>query len=135
MARLEAVQAIGAQHAEILRQKAGITSVSSLLKVGGKPDGRRWLSDVTGIDLELIQSWVNLADMLRVKGVGVEYAHLLTEVGIAAIYQLQEETPDNLYQNLQVVNTSRRMVRRLPTVEMIADWIEQAKELPPSVEP
>ena len=134
MAGLEAFEAIGDRHAEILRNKAGITSVSGLLKAGSRLDGRRKLSDATGIRIDLIYAWVNLVDLLRVKGVGGEYVHLLQVVGVNTVKKLQHENPENLFQNLQVVNKSKHFVRRLPTLEMIADWIEQAKEMPPAVE-
>lgn len=134
MARLDAFEAIGNSHAEVLRDKAGITSVSGLLKAGSQPDGRRKLAEATGISLDLIHAWVHIADLLRVKGVGGEYVHLLQVVGVNTIKKLQHENPDNLFQNLQLVNRSKHFVRRLPTLEMVADWIEQAKEMPPSVE-
>jgi hypothetical protein len=133
VARLDAFELIGDGHAEVLRTKAGITSVSGLLKAGCRPDGRLKLAESTGISLDLINEWVHLADLLRVKGVGGEYAHLLRVVGVDTVRKLQHESPDNLFQNLQLVNRSKHFVRRLPTLEMVADWIEQAKEMPPSV--
>lgn len=134
MARLDAFEAIGNSHAEVLRDKAGITSVSGLLKAGSRPDGRQRLVEATGISFDLIYSWVNIADLLRVKGVGGEYVRLLQVVGVNTVRKLQHENPDNLFQNLQLVNRSKHFVRRLPTLEMVADWIEQAKEMPLFVE-
>jgi len=108
--------------------------VSGLLKAGSQPDGRRRLAEATGISLDQIHVLVNIADLLRVKGSAASTFALLQVVGVDTIKKLQLENPDNLFQNLQLVNRSKHFVRRLPTLEMVADWIEQAKEMPPSVE-
>jgi len=134
VARLETVKGISDDHAALLRDKAGVNSISALLKAGSKRAGREKLAKTTGIDLRLILEWVHRADLMRVKGVGREYAGLLEEIGIDTVKELKHRVPENLYQGLQEVNNNKHLVRRLPTMEMVADWIEQASEIPPSVE-
>jgi DNA polymerase/3'-5' exonuclease PolX len=130
VAPLQALEVIDEKHARTLRNKAGITSIAGLLKAGARSKGRQKLAEMTGISIDLISTWVHMADLLRVKGIGREYVHLLQVVGVDTVKKLQRENPENLFQNLQLVNKARHYVQRLPTTEMIADWIEQAKEMP-----
>ncbi|MBC7223996.1 MAG: DUF4332 domain-containing protein, partial [Anaerolineae bacterium] len=75
----------------------------------------------------------NLADLMRVKGVGEEYADLLEEAGVDTVRELQHRVPQNLWMKMQEVNGEKHLVRRLPSLRAVEDWIEQAKHLPPKV--
>jgi predicted flap endonuclease-1-like 5' DNA nuclease len=76
---------------------------------------------------------VNLADLMRIKGVGQEYADLLEEAGVDTVKELRRRNPDNLHTALLEVNKEKQLVRHVPGRDQVADWIEQAKALPPKV--
>lgn len=44
--------------------------------------------------------------------------------------ELARRNPANLAQTMAEANTAKKIVRRLPTEDTIAGWIEQAKGLP-----
>ena len=132
MAKLETIEGIGSVYAEKLREK-GIGTVEALLEAGATPAGRRGLEEKTGIGHALILEWVNLADLMRIKGVGEEYSDLLEEAGVDTVKELRRRVPENLYRAIVEVNEAKELVRRLPTSRMVADWVEQAKTLPPKV--
>jgi len=134
VAKLETIKSLSKQHADLLRDNGRITSISVLLKVGARPAGRQRLAEAAGVDPDEVLVWVHLADLLRIKGIGQEYLSLLGVVGVHTVEQLKVSSPHDLYQALKEANSSSNMVSRLPTPEMIADWIEQASELPPSIE-
>jgi predicted flap endonuclease-1-like 5' DNA nuclease len=132
MAKLETVEGIGPVYAGMLREK-GIGTVEALLEAGATPEGRWRLEETTGIGHALILEWVNLADLMRIKGIGEEYSDLLEEAGVDTVKELRNRVPEHLYQALVRVNEAKKLVRRLPTLKMVTDWVEQAKRLPPKV--
>lgn len=129
MAKLETIEGIGPIYAEKLRA-AGIRSIAALLSAGATPEGRKELAEKTGIGDEYILDWVNRADLMRIRGIGEEYSDLLEKAGVDTVVELARRNPDNLYEALVKVNEEKKLVRRLPTRDQVADWIEQAKNLP-----
>lgn len=129
MAKLETIEGIGPIYAEKLRS-VGVRSVAALLSAGATPEGRKQLAEKTGIGDEYILDWVNRADLMRIRGVGEEYSDLLERAGVDTVVELAQRNPDNLYEKLAQVNEREKRVRRLPTRAQVADWVEQAKNLP-----
>jgi predicted flap endonuclease-1-like 5' DNA nuclease len=109
---------------------AGISTTWVLLEKGGAPQGRREIAQETGIGEFLILRWVNRADLLRVEGVGREYASLLESAGVDTVLELARRNPQNLHRRLTEVNEESKLVRRLPTEAQVEAWVEQAKRLP-----
>jgi predicted flap endonuclease-1-like 5' DNA nuclease len=132
MTKLEVVEGIGPVYASQLRT-AGIGTVEALLAAGASPAGRQQLEDKSGIGHALILEWVNLADLMRIKGIGEEYSDLLEEAGVDTVKELRNRVPENLLEGLVRTNAAKKLVRRLPTVGMVRDWVRQAKVLPPRV--
>jgi predicted flap endonuclease-1-like 5' DNA nuclease len=133
MASLLKIEGIGKTFAEKL-SKAGIKSTEALLKAGSTPTGRKHLVEATGIADKLILEWVNLADLFRIKGIGEEYSDLLEEAGVDTVPELAQRKPENLLQKMSEVNETKKLVRRLPVLSQVEEWVKQAKELPRAVE-
>jgi len=74
--------------------------------------------------------WVNRVDLFRVKGVGQEYADLLEAAGVDTVPELAQRNAENLYTRLGEVNQEKKLVRRLPALDQVKGWIEQARQLP-----
>ncbi len=74
--------------------------------------------------------WVNHVDLFRIKGVGAEYADLLEASGVDTVVELATRIPDNLFAKLVSVNEEKKLVRKMPVLAQVQDWIEQAKSLP-----
>ncbi len=129
MADLVQVEGIGERYAQKLAE-AGISTTQALLTKGASPQGRKEIAEKAGISQELILRWVNHIDLFRVKGIGEEYADLLEAAGVDTVPELAQRSSGNLYQKLIEVNREKRLVRRLPSETQVADWVEQAKQLP-----
>lgn len=129
MAKIADVEGIGKTYAKTL-SKAGISSTGALLKKGASAKGRKEIAGATGISSKLILEWVNHVDLYRVKGVGSEYSDLLEEAGVDTVKELAQRNPDNLYQALMAANEKKKLVRRLPTMKAVKDWVKQAKKMP-----
>lgn len=126
---LTTVEGIGPAYAQAL-QEAGVDSLGDFLKRGATPKGRANLAEATGISPKLILKWVNHVDLFRIKGIGGEYAELLEAAGVDTVAELARRNPDNLHQKLVEVNDDKKLVRHVPGQPQVADWIEQAKDLP-----
>ena len=92
------------------------------------------LAAKSGISETLILEWVNLADLMRVKGVGEEYSDLLEEAGVDTVKELRNRVAGNLHQAMLDTNMKKRLVRRPPSLSMVKRWVAEAKQLPPIVE-
>jgi predicted flap endonuclease-1-like 5' DNA nuclease len=132
MTKLTEIEGIGDVYSAKLKA-AGVDTVEELLETGATPRGRQGLEEKTGIGHKLILEWVNLADLMRIKGVGEEYADLLEEAGVDTVKELRNRNPDNLHAALVEINQQKKLVRQVPGRDQVAAWIEQAKALPPKV--
>jgi predicted flap endonuclease-1-like 5' DNA nuclease len=117
----------------VYRQKltdAGISSANELLERGSTPRGRQQVAAETGIGPALLLEWINHVDLFRIKGIYEEYADLLEEAGVDTVPELAQRNPDSLYARMGEVNAQKSLVRRLPSRNQVADWIQQARTLP-----
>ncbi|HSK06523.1 MAG TPA: DUF4332 domain-containing protein [Acidimicrobiia bacterium] len=131
MARIDQVAGISHKDATKLR-KAGVRTSKGLIDVAGDRKGRNELAALTGLEPRDIQEWVNHSDLLRVKGVGAEYAELLVAAGVDTLRDLRRRNPTALLAKIIGLNGNARLVRRLTTESMVEVWIEAAKELDPN---
>jgi hypothetical protein len=76
---------------------------------------------------------VHHADLLRVRGVGAEYAVLLVEAGVDTLRDLRRRNPTALLAKIIGMNGSQKVVDRLPTEAMVDGWITDAGALEPSI--
>ena len=132
--KISDMEGIGPANAKKLA-KAGIRSVVALLKKGATKKGREEIAKVTGFDTKTILSWVNMADLYRVKGIGSEYSELLHKAGVDTVKELRNRNAENLVKKMAEVNSAgkKSLVRALPTVKRVQSWIEHAKKLDPVV--
>jgi predicted flap endonuclease-1-like 5' DNA nuclease len=129
MASIMNIEGIGETYAEKLKG-IGIATTEALLKQGATPQGRQEIAERSGISSKLILEWVNLSDLFRIKGIGEEYSDLLEEAGVDTVVELAQRNAENLFKKLAEVNAQKKLVRRLPTLKQVEDWVAQAKQLP-----
>jgi predicted flap endonuclease-1-like 5' DNA nuclease len=132
MTRLTKIEGIGETYAQKLEQ-AGLSTTEKLLEQGASPNGRKEIADKTGISAALILKWVNRADLFRVKGISEEYADLLETAGVDTVPELAQRNAQNLYSKLAEVNAEKKLVRRMPALSQVEDWVAQAKDMPRKV--
>lgn len=130
--KIEKIEGVGGIYAQKL-QKAGVRTTNGLLRVAASKKGRQELAAKTGISETLILEWVNLADLMRIKGVGEEFSDLLEEAGVDSVKELRNRRADNLHKAIVQTNQSKKLVRRVPALSEVEGWIEQAKKLDPMV--
>ena len=132
MSSIDAIEGLAAKNATRLR-KAGVRTTEALLKKAGARRGRRELSKAASLAEKQILQWVNRADLMRVKGIGSEYSDLLEAAGVDTIKELRNRSATALTKKMTEINQSKKLVRRLPTEDMVRTWIAEAKKLAPIV--
>ncbi len=110
-----------------------IRTVEGLLEAAKDAKGRKDLSARTGIAAKRLLDLANAADRMRIKGLGKEYAAILPAVGVDTVRELKYRNPAKLAESIADLNKKRKLVRFLPTVNLIKRWIEHAKKLPPKI--
>lgn len=126
------IEGIGVQMKRKLA-KANIRSVEGLLKEGCTKKGRKVIAKDSGVDEKKILDFVNMADLFRIKGVSTQYAELMKAAGVDTIKELRKRKPENLQEKMAEVNGKKKLTRLVPSVKMVAKFVDQAKELDPVV--
>jgi predicted RecB family nuclease len=108
----------------------GIRTTARLIEQAKCLKDRQALAQKIEIDAKIVLQIANLADRMRIKGVGQEYAELLRAAGVDTVHELRYRNPGRLAKKMAEVNAERRLVRVLPSEPMIQRWIEHARKLP-----
>lgn len=127
---IEKIEGIGPVYGEKLKG-IGITNTGALLDRAKDPKGRKDVASESGIDGDLILKWTNMADLMRIKGVGEEYSELLEVAGVDTVKELRNRNPANLHKAMDEANDAKKLVRQMPSAKDVEDWVAQAKALPP----
>jgi hypothetical protein len=125
---LTAIEDIDADEIEALKS-AGLRTTERLLDAAKDPKGRKLLGARTGLDEKRLLHFANIADKLRIKGMGKEYAGLLCEVGVDTVKELKYRNPARLAKSMADANKRRKLVRFLPSEKLVTRWVEHAKKL------
>lgn len=129
MAKLDLIEGIGPVYMEKLKE-AGVNSIEELLEAGKTRKGRGDLAEKTGISEKLILTWTNHADLFRIKGLAGEYSELLEASGVNTVPQLATRVAENLLNKMKEVNEAKSLVRKLPSLGQVEEWIKEAGTLP-----
>ncbi len=133
MAQIEDIEGIGPQYAEKLKA-AGIASVEKLLESGATAKGRDELATTTGISSKLLLTWVNHADLFRIKGVAGQFSELLESAGVDTVPELSQRNAENLQSALAKANEEKQLAKTTPSLAQVTAWIDEAKNLPKVVQ-
>ncbi len=122
------IEGIGETYARKLNQIEIITTMD-LLEKGSSKRGRERIAAETGLPESLIITWVNHADLMRLKGVGAQTSELLEAAGVDSVKELKLRNPDNLHRKLVEINIEYGLSGKTPSLAEVVSMIEQAKEL------
>jgi hypothetical protein len=111
----------------------GIRTTEKLLTAAKDVKGRKALAAKIEVDQKTILAWANMADRMRIKGMGKEYAVLLCAVGVDTVKELKYRNPARLAKAMAEANARRKLVRVVPSEKVIVRWIETAKKMDPII--
>ena len=121
------IEGIGKKYGITLKS-AGFLDVESL--IGLDRDGIKKLAEKTKISEKLLDKWAEHADLMRIDGIGPEYAEVINEIGIDSVKEFAQRNPNNTLERIMKLDKEKPdMFRKPPTLSMIEDWIEEAKKI------
>lgn len=132
MSNIKEIEGVGPALATKL-EKAGIRTTEALLKKGASKSGRKAVAEESGLAEAQVLDFVNMSDLMRVKGVGGEFAELLKAAGVDTLKELRNRNAQNLKAALEETNAKKKLTRRVPSLGMVEDFIGQAKKATPVV--
>lgn len=109
-------------------KEAGIDDSAKFLAAAAQPEGRKALAAQLGVDEAHVLELANRADLARVKGIGEVFSDLLEFAGVDTVAELAKRNADNLFAKLQEIG-AQHSAKRLPRLDEVKDWVEQAKQL------
>jgi len=125
--KLIKIEGIGEEYVKDLK-KAGFETCEQLLPLS--KDEIKDLAKKTGISSKLIDRWQEHADLMRINGVGPEYAEALNQIGVDSVKELAQRNPENTLEKIEKMDKKKPdIIRKLPLLDEVKDWIDQAKEL------
>lgn len=130
--KIEEIEGIGKEYGNKLRE-ADIQTTDDLLRRCGDKKGREGVATETGLSEKHLLEWVNLADLMRINGVGEEFADLLEEAGVDTVKELATRNAENLAAAIAETNEKRNLTDRVPSAETVQGWIDQAGTMDPMV--
>ena len=111
-------------------KSVGIRTTDALLEAARSPKGRKMLAAKTGFSEQQLLEWANIADYMRIPGMGNGKTKLLRAAGVTTVRELTHRNPARLALAMKDVNTKRRLVSVLPSEKAIGELIEHARKLP-----
>jgi len=130
--KIEEIEGIGPAMAEKLA-KAEIKTTADLLNACCDKKGRSSTSERSGCSTTQLLKWVNMADLMRVSGVGQEYSELLEAAGVDTVKELRNRNAANLTAAMIATNEEKKLTRATPSEKTVQGWIDQAKEMKPLI--
>lgn len=109
---------------------AGINTVAELLDRGATSKGREDLAGSTGISEKILRDLVNAADLMRITGVGPQFAEMLEAAGVDSVPELAQRNAGSLATKLDEINRAKNLANRTPGEGDVQKWIDEAKTLP-----
>ncbi|MBS1705601.1 MAG: DUF4332 domain-containing protein [Armatimonadetes bacterium] len=128
MASISDIEGIGDSYAAKLKDQ-GVSTPEKLLETAASKKGRQDLAEKSGISETLILKWVNHADLMRINGVGGQFAELLEASGVDSLPELAQRNAANLAAKMEEVNAAKNLTNRVPSETEVAKWVEEAKTL------
>ena len=126
------IEGIGPVYGDKLKT-AGITNTDHFLKLCCDKKGRGDVAGKTGIDEGKLLKWANMADLMRIKGVARQYSELLEAAGVDTVKELRTRNADNLTTAMAKCNEEKKLCKVAPKLDEVTSWIDQAKQMEPTI--
>lgn len=126
---ISTIDGLGPQ-AQARLKAEGIRTTATLLERASTVKARKALAARTGISEQQLLAWANMADCMRIKGMGKAKAELLRAAGVSTVREFVQRNPERLARAMKEANDARKLVRVLPSEKSVAQLIQQARKLP-----
>ena len=130
--RIDEIEGIGPAFRQKLTD-ADINTTDDFLTRCADRKGRETIAEKTGLTATQLLKWANMADLMRISGLGSEYSELLEAAGVDTVKELRNRNAANLAAKMEEVNGEKKLTRAVPSQTTVEKWVEQAKGLDPLI--
>lgn len=130
--KIDEIEGIGPAYAKKLAA-AKIKTTDDFLNLCHDSKGRKTVCAETGVSETHLLKWANLADLMRVSGIGPQYSELLEAAGVDTVKELRNRNAKNLAEAMIKINEEKKLARSTPNQDMVEGWVTKAKELTPKI--
>ncbi len=130
--RIEEIEGIGPSYSEKLAV-VGIKTTDAFLEQCAGRKGRKEIAAKAHISEKHLLKWANLADLMRISGIGPQYSELLEAAGVDTVKELRHRKAENLAAKMKEVQQEKRLTRTAPGISTVSRWVAQAKQLNPII--
>ncbi len=130
--RIEEIEGIGLAYSEKLAA-VGIRDTDAFLAHCAGRKGRKEIAAKAHISEKHLLKWANLADLMRISGIGPQFSELLEAAGVDTVKELRNRNAENLATEMKQVQQEKRLTRTAPGISTVSRWVAQAKQLNPVI--
>ena len=130
---IEAIEGIGPGFGGKLRAD-GIDTTEKLLEACSTDAGIAKVCACVDLDENTVRNWATMADLMRIKGLGGQWAELMWRSGISSVQDLASQEVAPLRLRFREVNDAEHRVAELPGENRVTSFIDQAKSLDPVIQ-
>ena len=127
---VETIEGIGSGFGQRLRDE-GIDTTEKLLEACTTDAGVARVCQCVDLDENTVRNWGTMADLVRIKGLGGQWAELMWRAGVTSVQDLASREVAPLRARFKEVNEEEHRVAELPGENRVTKFIAQAKELDP----
>ncbi|MFX1314719.1 MAG: DUF4332 domain-containing protein [Promethearchaeota archaeon] len=115
------------KYAKLLK-KEGISKVEDLITLTRSQINK--LAKKLGIRPQLIDTWQEHADLMRIEGINPKIANALNLIGIDSVKELARRNPKSTLEKLkQLKKEKNESLTKVPVIKDVEKWIQMAKSL------
>jgi tRNA U55 pseudouridine synthase TruB len=115
-------------------EKIGIKNTENLYKKVISETNRQHLAEATGINQNVILELTKLADLSRIKWVGVTFARMLYEIGIDTVSKASNADPEKLHVSINQYNKEKSIYKGQIGLNDMKIFVNAAKDLDLDIE-
>ncbi len=124
---VEEIEGIGPAYGKKFRSMGINTTCDFAQKFLTNKDAAKKASGETKIDLDAIQAWAVMADLMRLPGAGGQEAEIMQVVGVSSREELVGMNAKTLHAKMLDYNRRHTIVPDVPSLELLLRWIRKPK--------
>ena len=130
--KINEIEGIGPVYKEKLAV-ANITTTDQILERCASKKGREEVAAETELTTKQLLKWADMADLMRISGVGRQFGELLKAAGVDTVKELRTRVAENLAAKIAEVNAEKKLAKAVPAASVVQGWIDAAKETEPLI--
>ena len=125
---MESIEGIGSGFGNRLKAD-GISTTEALLELCATDDGVARVCQCVDLDADTVRNWGTMADLMRINGLGGQWAELMWRAGVTSVQDLAQREIEPLRARMREVNDAENRVAELPGENRVAKFLQEAGRL------